>query len=960
MSIDLWFLDDIRDTVNAPETADPDLVREATIAYSEACREANKRLRQVDKLLRDGLRSEAIQSAELEPPLLNLIADLDFPYLEEWQGMLAQWNLQLPPQLDLDAARRLNAAYAEIRPLEQLLRQHRLLALARAPLSARIEVLRKLMALDEMNFSWESDLADYERLRLRQIKSDAAEAILNGDLPRLSELRDELNNSKWSVEVSPDQVKETKEGHRSLEHRDARQQLEDLVPQLDQAYSEFDVTRAAELTTKWSGLAQLANLSSQDPLAQRAAEAIEWVNEQLAKTTREREFEARLQSLEAALDRESPKQKLESLLSKAQRYDLPIPESLLNRVQERIAVQTAHAHRRARLIAVSAVASLIVITVAGFAYWNIQHKRAVLAEHREALSKLVDENSWTQAESYYEELPESAQQDPMIKSLHSQVVLGVAEEKQRIQQITELLGKAESQAVETLDRTSLEQIENLVKTEEERQRLDALEFKLRKYNQEQQMARDKAFLDAIKKWSERIAELEQNRIADDDSVWSMLNELQEDLGSHEGITSSLRSRTAILENKLRAILRQNNEAENERRLMDAVYRSVGRINVFEKALSEIVTTQPKSLAASNARQVLEEKDAWISIIEWDHFWSQSRPTWGSQTPKTAQETLTLGEELAKETLENEFSKDFERRRPYLEKIVARNDINLADLKYSLFQNKFMQNLWMVVDQENVRYYCPEAPMNSGKELRFKYLIDAFNPPKSRALQATSVVWHGRAPQSEVAEISKARLERISGEKWDVALYFIANKIREKLEPKEGPSLDAVLGVDLLRRVLQTGCDGSYQFQEAFEGVIQEIDNSGIDLSVAWYLPGDNDARSARQDAQALVAGLANFRDLVQSKKEFYQNHCLPPNYSLKWVAVLGRKEKAAWECYPSLPESTTGELYIATASGSNEARLRQVATVKSGEVTWNIAPEVLEPLGTPLFLRTEIPITANP
>ena len=274
MSTDLWFLDDIRDAVNAPENADPELVREASIAYNGACRKSNKRLRQVDKLLRDGLRSEAIQLADLEPSLLTLVAELDFPLLEEWQGMLAQWDMQLPPQLELDIAKRLNSAYAEIRPLEQFLRQHRLLALARAPLSARIEVLRKLNALDELNFSWESDLVEYERLRLRQMKSEATAATLRGDLEKLTELQAELSNSKWSCEVSSDLVKEIKQGYRSLEHNNARQQLELLAPQLDQAYGEFDVATATALTTKWNEYEQLANLSPEDPLAQRTAEAI--------------------------------------------------------------------------------------------------------------------------------------------------------------------------------------------------------------------------------------------------------------------------------------------------------------------------------------------------------------------------------------------------------------------------------------------------------------------------------------------------------------------------------------------------------------------------------------------------------------------------------------------------------------------------------------------------------------
>src|SRR5690606_11657881 len=112
--------------VAAPENADPDLLRDAVAEYAEACVEANSRLYVVGELLRKGLRSEAIQAAEQEPPVLELVAGLDFPELPQLCQLLQSWGMAPPPPLDWETAAQLNEAYAEQQPLEGLLKKHRL------------------------------------------------------------------------------------------------------------------------------------------------------------------------------------------------------------------------------------------------------------------------------------------------------------------------------------------------------------------------------------------------------------------------------------------------------------------------------------------------------------------------------------------------------------------------------------------------------------------------------------------------------------------------------------------------------------------------------------------------------------------------------------------------------------------------------------------------------------------
>ena len=242
-------------------------------------------------------------------------------------------------------------------------------------------------------------------------------------------------------------------------------------------------------------------------------------------------------------------------------------------------------------------------------------------------------------------------------------------------------------------------------------------------------------------------------------------------------------------------------------------------------------------------------------------------------------------------------------------------------------------------------------------LLFTYYVDSSNPPKSKKLRANKVQSWVRAPQSESAELFKSKLAGLTESNWDETFYDIAVEIHKKLTQE--PKLDTILGLDLLRRVFQTGSDGSSRFEKAFKGVIEEIDNSGIDLSVPWYLPKDSDAGAARRDAQAVVDGFEDFAARIKSTRDYYHSNCLPPSYSLTWIAVLGREPSGALKCHPPLPKSANGTLDVATTLGNKKVQLTTVASVNSGAVSWNIAPG-LQPYCAPLFLRTDNITSARP
>ncbi len=122
-------VDQIRAFVQSSDQTLTPRLEELAKEYADACVSINTRLSRCQRLLQQGLRSEAIQSAESEPKLLDVIAALDFPERPEWDEIASLYGLPAAPPMSIEAAGFLNEAYALEDPLRELLRSHRRLAL---------------------------------------------------------------------------------------------------------------------------------------------------------------------------------------------------------------------------------------------------------------------------------------------------------------------------------------------------------------------------------------------------------------------------------------------------------------------------------------------------------------------------------------------------------------------------------------------------------------------------------------------------------------------------------------------------------------------------------------------------------------------------------------------------------------------------------------------------------------
>ena len=278
-------------------------LREKTAAYSNACQTVNQALTECDLLLQRGLRSEALQFCERDPNLLESLAALDIPDLGKLRRTLQTHGLVIPPPLKIDVGAELNDAYALEQLLDPLLTRHRLLALARSRLPLRIEGLRLLAESDPTNPVWNEDLSTFESERLKKLQEDGTRAANREDAPALLGILEEIENTPWIELPSESVVRRLKTLFESIEVKQIRSQLEQIVENLEAACTVGDVATARSLREPYFDYAKRSKLSGQAPVIQRAAPLLAWLREADQEEARSEQLQHLVGALRRGLDR---------------------------------------------------------------------------------------------------------------------------------------------------------------------------------------------------------------------------------------------------------------------------------------------------------------------------------------------------------------------------------------------------------------------------------------------------------------------------------------------------------------------------------------------------------------------------------------------------------------------------------------------------------------------------------
>ena len=587
-----------------------------------------KRLKAVDALLSKGLRSEAIELAEREPNLNDVVISLDFPELDAWNELLAQSEMQPVPALPDDLAAELNDAYSVSAPVEKLLQRHRTAALGRAPLATRIDILRRLATSDSGNPAWPQDLKLFEQQRLTQLKGELETAVREKNIDALAALEREASSPDWKLSVPADLKRKINDANSRLRQAGAKSELDALSYQLSDAFADFDLPTARKLGQRFRALAQIVSLSSGDPLMDIAGPALDWISDEDKKAQQEAQHLQKVKEIEDGLNQNVHTERLERLHYEATLHGHALPERLASRLADRLETLKVNAGRRRRTIIIASVAAVMVLI--GATGMAIRHVgiRNTINRHVEQLGILLPEAEKTGVvdplNKYFELLvkePANIAEAAEIVGLRQRFENLKTNEASRVAQIEQYLQQAATDAQKAAmpgDFASLFQnlktAEELTKNTAEKTRIMVTDTMLRERQSTLQKQVDAEFSSKVTQMTETIAALPKDNLSGYDEAIRTLTDLQKATDVSAGLVENVTAlRSKVLAERSEVSL----QMEMAKGLQE-ITNSVGNLAGFSSQLLKYVEAHPGSTRAADFQSLLNsEQPLWKGALAWN-------------------------------------------------------------------------------------------------------------------------------------------------------------------------------------------------------------------------------------------------------------------------------------------------------------------------------------------------------
>lgn len=956
---------DIKDTVRGGNTA-PEFVVDLAAEHAEACEILNARLATVRRLLAGGFRSEAIALADQAPRLLDQVEQLDFPEWDAWIDLLIQKELDPPPRIDSDAAEMVEDAYDDLRRLDPLLVKHRLLALSRAPLKARLQILRKLREKDPLNPLWPEDIERLETARLQEIRAEYQRAKAKEDAATLRLLQAELEG-EWSGSQASELLARLSKTTAELSREQARQEMQELAPELNSALAAFDVEQGQVLRERWNTLASVAEVSSDDPLVRSVREALAWLDEEDLLAAEQESFDRAIVRIERSIEEHCAIDDLEKQIYELQKFERELPAPLVQRI--RLYRENLYLLRRRRTIAVgTAVVATVVIATVGVIAWvsNQQHRAAVT----ETIARLGElDQDYAAYQLYWDKLPPAIQENSDVIEVRNR--LDKEYEQKRIR------GAEFDRIVESIDLegplgpeldATVETLVDLAWSDDHRQEIEQLERKITRERESRADVRNEAFLDQLMSWISRLEQWDAvpaEQLSEDELV-NAHESLELFLKEQEGILDGLpaiqpenRQQARLVLQSIDRKIRQREEMTLAARSLKELTRQVGAPEAFADQLENFASQFRTSPLAPDFQMVAIEERYWKALQSWQQLAADGRWKRLKEIPPgDAQDLLSELEASLKDSVVLRIPGEPDAVLDYLKSVMERSAVPperlAAQVRSFCRQDTFLLQQ-VLLDKEGNYYYLAEPAKEDDDDVTVRYWTDIIDlETKFERFGPERVAYVGTAGHCGVA----AALLEVDYRKFPTTAEYGLELLRTALEfEPAGVTVDPIPRGIIVEYLLTAVIDGAPPLAAA-EGLKPMQDELGF-LQVNnldWYNPNDNGADRKRQLLKDQV-----FPDLIKQIKRVEAGQpaanvdvaSLVSWTSLKhfaWVGWTQRLETGDWVLVS--PDSVdSGEVWMLLPTGENEAELLKIGNLLEGG-SLVVLEDAIESMrsGRPIFM----------
>jgi hypothetical protein len=935
--------------------------------YAREVDQVNARLSECSLLLRKGLRSEAIQRASMRPNVLDWAAALDFAELEDWVGILQFLGITAPTNLDRDAAKHIQEAIVEEQSLEDLLRQHRRLAIAKAPLAWRLKLLRRIRDVDAINPVWADDQQAWETVRLKEIPGELSTAIAEKSLDAIQQLADELAGTDWLVKPPSNLRDLAVNSKRKLVRDQQLVQLQSIADQLHAAFSEGNASAASVGYHAWQQV--VSRMESPPPAELLAAvePAIEWLEHQTEAQEQQKQHRVASEKLGGLLDTASDAAVLRAAHHAVLRYDLGIDPILEQRFQARIDELALKSKRKIQLIYFSVAAVVLLLGT----LFGVQRYLASAAKELEtaqrSLQSMVDGARLNEASSFLEQLGQNSPhllKQPAMAALKSQVENLQQEEAQRRKSFAVQLEQLTQTKVEELKLEELVAAEGKAVTEDEKAQVAEVRFQFDRFQTERRNQQFGQVTQALEGFEQQLDAIENqtSEAIDLTALQFLINDakaLTEKYPQAGTNASELIALTTQRASQLLQSVTKQRELEGRRQGYLTALQGTRNIDTYRHQLERYVRELPDDPHAKEFSESLREQAVWQHVVDWT-AWAQQLDTYlKSGLDAKAAEKVLMELTPLKQKLEGHIDDgDIDQADTYLQAVQQRP--TLIDNLLLELQNSVVADLVTVVSAERIvagddggskRWFLNEKEWASNKEnisrmnpttsLGLYVVVDANGATKAQAFVGKpSVSEQPRACIREsVRKLTASKTEFVT--QWESTMLAMITSVAANRE------LDQAVKLMLLQRVVAAASDGSPMLKEYF----RQINSDFIvteELTSQWFAPRPFSPLLPEEMTEQLNQALQRVRQEAVTSNPLKRL----ADRRFAWVGGTYRDSGGTVKPWLVAGKPPAGRFWTVTADAAdpNVARFIPLGEVRGEEVRWEATVASQVP-GRPIFFQ---------
>lgn len=360
MTIDAYTIDQINAFLTSTDQTEDDRIREYAEKYALACEQVNERLVKCRLFLKSGHRTQAIRYAEQDPPLQQLCEMLSLNgMVDVWEDLVSSYGWARFQPLKSDLLALVYDAYETEQATADVLYQYREMALAKAPLSDRLLMVRQLAILDPTNPVWRNDVENLEVNLMSELAQRGGAAMRNNEMEELITVVTQHDQQEWQASFSPAYNNFLRQ---AIPTTYKEHSIPQSVRKCRRAYTAKDIDLFHQLHDETTQMFAVAR--SHQPGFQVAADVKTTFDSLTSKrqnhemSTRRKAFNGDLKKLQTMLGGRHSEEQIEMALVKAKSHGIEVPPLVLAQVD------AYHSNTKdTKILTIVAITSLIVLVV---------------------------------------------------------------------------------------------------------------------------------------------------------------------------------------------------------------------------------------------------------------------------------------------------------------------------------------------------------------------------------------------------------------------------------------------------------------------------------------------------------------------------------------------------------------------------------------------------------------------